>query len=98
MRYSGMILRKDNKQFKQISKAAAKKIFVKGGTIWLHSSNMVFDNPWEGPIHTNLEEEKQYCPSSDPAEIFECACNSYSCYNCDKIRGKRINFFVEIEK
>jgi hypothetical protein len=57
MRYKNQILRMNGKQYVQISKMAAKKLFDNGGTILLQSSNMIFDGVWQCPFETNKKSD-----------------------------------------
>lgn len=78
------------KQIKQINKTIAKKIFASGGTIYLLSSNLEFDNKVCRPQETN-KDSQQY----DGLE-FEQIVSNYICFNCDTIRGRYVNYFIEL--
>lgn len=74
----------------QIQKRTAKKLFEAGKEIFLHSSNMRFDNMWQHPMPA---QKNGY---SFVGYSFEQICDSYECYNCDNERGRYIHFFVKL--
>lgn len=96
MRYKNQILRMNGKQYVQISKMAAKKLFDNGGTILLQSSNMIFDGVWQCPFGTNKKSGFFINSISSEEKWFELLCIDYRYYNCDNERGKYINFFKEV--
>ena len=96
MRYKNQILRMNGKQYVQISKMAAKKLFDNGGTILLQSSNMIFDSVWQCPFETNKKSDSFINSISSEEKWFELLCIDYRYYNCDNERGKYINFFKEV--
>ena len=96
MRYKNQILRMNGKQYVQISKMAAKKLFDNGGTILLQSSNMIFDGVWQCPFETNKKSDFSINSISSEEKWFELLCIDYRYYNCDNERGKYINFFKEV--
>ena len=73
----------------QISKAKAKRLFEEGKDIYLHPSNMMFDNAWQSPHKVN-KNDSFTCD-------FEYICSNYKYYNCDNERGRHIHFFVEFK-
>lgn len=79
-----------NKQIKQINKTIAKKIFASGGTIYLLSSNLDFDNKVNRPQETN-KDSQQYAGLE-----FDAIVNNYIAFNCDTIRGRYVNYFIEL--
>ena len=96
MRYKNQILRRNGKQYVQISKMAAKKLFDNGGTILLQSSNMIFYGVWQCPFETNKKSDFFINSISSEEKWFELLCIDYRYYNCDNERGKYINFFKEV--
>ena len=76
-------------RIKQISKRTARKLWDEGREIYLHSSNMMFDNVWQHPMPAG----KDYY--SFVGYTFDQVCSSYKCYNCDNERGRYIHFFVK---
>ena len=96
MRYKNQILRMNGKQYVQISKMAAKKLFDNGGTILLQSSNMIFDGVWQCPFEKNKKSDFFINSISSEEKWFELLCSDYRYYNCDNERGKYINFFKEV--
>ena len=76
------------KNMRQVRKDTAKREYEKFQTVYLLASNMMFDCVWSGLCPINKERENW-------GENFESICNSFSYYNCDGERGKRILFFVE---
>lgn len=76
------------REFKQVTKPTAAKLFNDGKLILLQSSNMPVNSFWQSP-----------CPilkGKSWTDDFEEHCNSFKYYNCDSERGKYIRFFVEI--
>ena len=75
----------------QIAKQRARRLYEQGKTIYLQSCNMRFNTMWQSA-----------CPISKPTEQweeqdFDKTVNEYTCYNCDRERGKYPNFFVKKE-
>jgi hypothetical protein len=123
---------------KQISKAAAKKLFAQGNEVYLQSSNMYPFGVWQSLCPVKLDSEQlqadikhnefcitlyseqvQQCNNvndeewrkdmladyqqkvdSHKAKVinegtqFESTVNNYSYYNCDRERGKYVNFYT----
>lgn len=79
-----------NKQIKQVNKTIAKKIFASGGTIYLLSSNLDFDNNMSRP--QKISKAGQQHAGYD----FEQIVSNYIYFNCDTIRGRYVNYFVEL--
>ena len=76
---------------KQISKRTARKLWDEGREIYLHSSNMRFDNMWQHLMPAG----KDYY--SFVGYTFDQVCSSYETFNCDNERGRYIHFFVKAE-
>ena len=76
---------------KQISKRTARKLWDDGREIYLHSSNMRFDNMWQHPMPACKD------GYSFVGYTFDQVCSSYETYNCDNERGRYIHFFVKAE-
>jgi len=72
----------------QVNAVKAKRLFNNGVTVFLQSSNMKFENVWSSAYDINIK-----CGCS-----FEQLINSFSTYNCDKERGKRIHYYIQIRK
>ena len=72
---------------KRIDKRVAEKMFNNGITIYLHSSNMMFDNVWQSPCPINNYQGQD--------RTFNQICNEYRYYNCDAERGRRIKFYIK---
>jgi hypothetical protein len=92
MLYSNEILTIQNLNVKQVNKNVAKKAFLQGKTIFLHSCNMRINNMWQSPMPTNLQSDANVIHEM----TFEAICNEFEYYNCDAERGKRILFFAPI--
>ena len=73
----------------QINKRVAGNLFNDGYDIFLHPSNLRFDNVWQHPM------ECQKNGFSFVGHSFDQICNSFEVYNCDKERGRYIHFFVK---
>ena len=76
---------------KQISKRTARKLWDEGREIYLHSSNMRFDNMWQHPMSASKD------GYSFNGDTFDQVCSSYENYNCDNERGRYIHFFVKAD-
>jgi len=76
-------------EVKQVQKRTARKLFDDGRTIYLHASNMMFDNMWQHPMPC---EKNGY---SFVGYTFDQICDSYATYNCDSERGRYIKFYVK---
>ena len=96
MRYAGMTLNFRENQYKQVNKKQAERAFCEGEEILMLSSNMRFDNMWVSPCSMTLKEVQSRCATDDPKEIFDHMCSDYEYYNCDRERGKYIQFFIQI--
>ena len=96
MRYKDIILRAEGKEYIQLSKTKAKRMFYAEKTILLLSSNLAFDNVWEKPYSCNIKKymEEEVSPA-EYEKMFDILCNSFRHYNCDRERGKYIHFFME---
>lgn len=71
----------------QIDKRVARNLFNEGYEIFMHPSNMRFDNMWQHP-----------CPCSKKnsfTDNFDYLCHDFAYYNCDSERGRYIHFFVK---
>lgn len=71
---------------RQIDKRQARKLFYSDERIFLHPSNLKFDNPWQTPmpLMRDLTWHKD----------FDTVLNDYMYYNCDSERGRYVHFFV----
>ena len=74
---------------KQISKRTARKLWDEGREIYLHSSNMRFDNVWQHPMSGSKD------GYSFNGYTFDQVCNDYESYNCDNERGRYPAYYVE---
>lgn len=79
-----------SKSMRQVSKTIARKVFENGGEVYLLASNMRFDNMWMSPMLVK-KEGQQY-----DGYTFDQIVNNYMCYNCDSVRGRYPNYFVEL--
>jgi hypothetical protein len=78
----------NGKRYEQVSKPTAKKLFKQGRTIYLNSCLMIPGNIWQG------------FTAIDPNEVnetFETRVNSFEYYNCDSVRGRYANYFIQVE-
>lgn len=73
----------------QIQRRTAAKLFAAGKEIFLHSSNMRFDNMLQHPMACTKD------GFSFAGYTFDQICNLYENYNCDNERGRYIHFFVK---
>ena len=69
----------------QINVVKARKLFNEGETVFLQSSNMLFENVWAPAYDINLK-----C-----GRTFHEIINSFREYNCDNVRGNRIHFYIK---
>lgn len=76
-------------QCRQINICTARKLYEKGVKIWLHPCNLTLNNMWQVPYHYQKSET---CTSN-----FDSLILSFTNYNCDKERGKRVIFFAECD-
>lgn len=74
------------RDFQQIQKRTARKLYNEGKYIYLQSSNMQFDSMWQRPCIVSKKESDM---------DFDALCNEFEYYNCDKERGKWIRFYVQ---
>lgn len=72
----------------QVTKPTARKMYESGKTVYLHSSNMRFDNMWQHPMPAQKD------GYSFVGYTFDQVCSSYKTYNRDNERGRYIHFFV----
>lgn len=97
-----------HKNYQKISKSKARKLFEAGKEIYLHTSLLSWNNPWQNPMPINFDPEDEkihkklydYDSLSDKAKKefisqFDYSVNSFRWYNCDKERGMRVIFLVE---
>lgn len=77
---------------KQISKAAARKLYIAGQEIYLQSSNMYPFGIWQQlcPIKADADRE-----AND--KQFTIIINEYRYYNCDSERGSYVHFYTCIK-
>lgn len=75
------------KVYERISKAAARKMFYKGGAVHILSVNMRPGN-YSWPFMA--QKDREICSRS-----FNSLCNNYEYYNCDNIRGYYPAFYTE---
>lgn len=98
------------KNYTKISKAAARKAFDAGEQIYLHSSLMAWNNPWQNPCPVVIDIEQEKLRSElfkkYPNDIwtgkpnkfipeFDLVSNEFRYYNCDKERGLRVIYLIE---
>ena len=74
------------RDFQQIQKRTARKLYNEGKYIYLQSSNMPFDSMFQRPCIINKKQTERE---------FDDICNEFEYYNCDKERGKWIRFYVQ---
>lgn len=99
------------KNYQKISKSQARKLFEAGKEIYLHTSLLAWDNPWQKPMPINFDPEDEKSRrefherwpndnfTNEPREFisqFDCIINSFRWYNCDKERGMRVIYLKEI--
>lgn len=88
MRYKNEILRHPHykgRQFRQVNKTTAKKIYEQGKPVLLHPSNMIFMNVWQAPLEITKEEGYE----------FEARVNNFEFY-MDPELGRYTHFFIDI--
>lgn len=76
------------KRVRQINKVKARKFYLEGRKIYLHPSNMSFDNPWQCPM--SAQKDSHFC-----GDNWEYLLHDYAYYNCDNERGRYIHFYIE---
>lgn len=76
------------REFKQVTKPTAAKLFDDGKMILLQVSNF--------PINSLLFHPCPILKGKSWTDDFEKNCNSFKYYNCSSEAGKYIRFFVEI--
>lgn len=76
-------------EVKRISKRKARQYWEEGKIIYLHSSNMMFDNVWQHPMPAQKD------GYSFVGHTFDTVCDSYETYNCDSERGRYIKFYIK---
>lgn len=86
----GTFTAKDGRNIRQVNKTIAKKIYESGGIVYLLSSNLDFDNKVNRPQETS-KDGQQYAGYD-----FDTIISNYIYYNCDTIRGRYVNYFVEL--
>lgn len=75
----------------QVTKTQAKKLFEQGKTIYLHPSNMKFDNIWHSPLPFSIDRLK-----NEFGWDFEKYVHNFEVFNCDGGWGKYAHFFIQI--
>lgn len=88
MKY-GTFTTNDGRNIRQVNKTSAKKIFASGGKVYLLASNMRFDNIWQRPVEVQKDGQQS------AGYEFEQIIDNYMAFNCDTIRGRYVNYFVE---
>lgn len=86
----GTFTTNDGRNIRQVNKTIAKKIYESGGIIYLLSSNLEFDNKMNSPQETR--KDGQQFAGLD----FDQIIGNYIAFNCDTIRGRYVNYFVEL--
>lgn len=96
--------------YKQITKAEARKLYYQDKEIFLYTSKMSWHNPWikPCPVKIDREDEKSRMElherwpndpfTKEPKKFitqFELDVNEYHYYNCCKERGMRVIFLIE---
>lgn len=89
MKY-GTFKTQDGRNIRQVNKTIAKKIYESGGTVYLLPSNLTFANRTVRPQETS--KDGQQFAGYD----FEAIVNNYISFNCDTIRGRYVNYFIEL--
>lgn len=87
MKYSGMTLKIQGQNCKQINRPTANRLFNNGIDIFLHPSKMALLNPWQSPININIERLDNY--------TFEEYVNNFDFYTPAEL-GNYPNFFTKI--
>ncbi len=97
--------------YKKINPRRARRLFYRGRTIYLHPSNMSWNNMWQNPMpfKWDPEDEKirrefhERSPNDfwtkQPKRYISCfdaIYNSFSYYNCNEERGKKVICLIEI--
>ena len=78
-----------NCKVRQIQKRTARRLFYAGATIYLQSSNLLFDNVWQYPMDI-ARNGYSYSGMS-----FDSIVDGFEIYNCDNERGKYAHFYVK---
>lgn len=86
----GTFTAKDGRNIRQVNKTIAKKIYESGGMVYLLASNLEFDNKVNRPQETS-KDGIQYAGLD-----FDQIISNYIAFNCDTIRGRYVNYFVEL--
>lgn len=86
----GTFRTQDGRNIRQVNKTIAKKIYESGGVVYLLASNLDFDNNMSSP--QKISKAGQQHAGYD----FEQIISNYIAFNCDTIRGRYVNYFVEL--
>ena len=86
----GTFTTNDGRNIRQVNKTIAKKIYESGGTVYLLSSNLEFNNNITKPQVT--QKDGQQYAGYEFGQIID----KYILLNCDSVRGRYVNYFVEL--
>ena len=86
----GTFTTNDGRNIRQVNKTIAKKIYESGGKVYLLSSKLEFDNKVNRPQET-IKEGQQ-----DAVYEFNQKIDKYILLNCDSVRWRYVNNFVEL--
>lgn len=73
---------------RQVNKTVARKIYESGGTLYMQSANMPFENGLQNPTEVKRRGN---------ADLeFDKIVVEYSALNCDAVRGRYVNYFIKL--
>lgn len=75
---------------KQVNINSAEKAFNDGKNVWLLANKCNLNSQLFGAMHTHKD-------NINCQELFKNIVNHFSYYNCDKERGLRVLYFIEVE-
>tara|TARA_R110000787_G_scaffold271946_1_gene379292 strand:- start:246 stop:533 length:288 start_codon:yes stop_codon:yes gene_type:complete len=95
MRYSNEVVRISGKNWKQVNKTTAKKVYDSNKAIMINPCNMRINNPWTAPFEVKKGILEENCWHQDAT--FDSIVNEFEYYNCNNEMGNYSNFFASID-
>ena len=78
----------NGERFVRVTKIKARKIYNDGNTVYLIPDMMRLDNAWQSPCSISKKD-------NGGDREFDARVNEFVYYNCDRVRGHGVKYFVK---